>query len=81
MWKRLSGEIKIKPANVTLWPHTVLPRKRQGLGLDTSRSFYWEKEMMVGRETAYKSENGERLKEMSLYYRSKNGYSHHPLSS
>lgn len=49
MKKRLSGEIKAKPDNVTLWPHTVLQRKKQGLGLDTSRSFYWEKEIMMGK--------------------------------
>lgn len=27
-----------------------MQRKTQGLGLDTSRSFYWEKEIMVGRK-------------------------------
>ena len=37
--------------NATLWLHTVLQRKKRGLGLDNSRSFYWEKEIMAGKET------------------------------
>lgn len=82
MEKRLSGEIKTKTANVTLWPHVVLQGKMQGLGLDMCRSFYWEKEMMVGREKVLnRSENRACLKEMSLQYKLKNGYSHHLLVS
>lgn len=82
MEKRLSGEIKTKPANVTLRPYAVLKGKMQGLGLDMCRSFYWEKEMMVGRERVLnRSENRACLKEMPLHYKLKNGYSHHFLAS